>query len=105
LTAAAAKGAQAVFPSFPADAAGTDWNDLAQAVGRPSAAGQLRQAIAIGDREQAAQGLAAARDELAQDQDCGLFRSVGHVIGKIAKAFSRDRGRTPAAELKHDQGR
>jgi hypothetical protein len=55
--------------------------------------------------EQAAQGLAVARDELAQDQDRGLFRSVGHVVGKIAKAFSRDRGRTPAAELEHDQGR
>jgi hypothetical protein len=42
---------------------------------------------------------------MAADQSRGLFRSVGKVVGKIAKAFSRDRGRTPAAELEHDQGR
>ena len=103
--AAAAIGGQALFPTFAPGIQGTDWNDLAQAIGRPWAAGQLDQAIAVGKREQAAQGLAAARDEAGQDQeqDRGLSRSVSKVLGRVSKAFGRDR--TPIRELEHDQGR
>jgi putative DNA primase/helicase len=97
--AAAAINGQAVFPSFPPNSSGTDWNDLAQTQGRPYAAGMLRQAIAIADRERAAQGLAAARDEAGQDQDRSLSRSVGQVLGRTGKALSRDRDRAPAQAL------
>jgi putative DNA primase/helicase len=97
--AAAAIGSQAVFPVFPVDSRGTDWNDLAQALGRPSAAGQLRQALAIADREQAARDLAAARDETVPDQDHSLARSGGHALGRIGQGLRQDRDRVPAQEL------
>jgi putative DNA primase/helicase len=97
--AAGAIAGQAVFPTFPSDSRGTDWNDLAQTQGRSLAASQLRQAIAIGDREQAAQALTAARDEATPVQGRSLSRSLGQVIGRIGKAFSRDRDRANAQEL------
>jgi len=93
--AATAISGQAVFPPFPPGAIGTDWNDLAQAQGRPYAAGKLREAVAIADREQAAQGLAAAREEAGLDQD----RSQSRSLGQIGKTFAGDRDRTPVQEL------
>ena len=101
--AAAAIGGQAVFPSFPEGIQGTDWNDLANAVGRTQASQQLRTGIAIANRELAAQGLGAARDGATQEQERGVFQSVGQAIGKIGKAFSRERAQV--RELEHDQGR
>jgi antirestriction protein ArdC/phage/plasmid primase-like uncharacterized protein len=101
--AATAIGAQAVFPSFLAGTQGTDWNDLAQALGRPQAAGQLQQAIAIGQREQAAQGLAAARDDTELEQDRDPSRSTGRPAGRIGATFGRERA--SVRELEHDQGR
>ena len=98
--AAAAIGAQAVFPSFPADTRGTDWDDLAQALGRPQATRQLQQAIAIGQREQAAQGLAAARDDTELEKGRGTPRFIGRPVGRIG-----GRERAAARELEHDQGR
>ena len=101
--AAAAIGAQAVFPRFPADTQGTDWNDLAQALGRPKAARQLHQAIAIGQREQAVQGLDAAREDTELEQDRSPSRSIGRATGRTGATFGRDRA--AARELEHDQGR
>jgi putative DNA primase/helicase len=101
--AAAAIGSQAVIPTFPPDSLGTDWNDLARTQGLPHAAGQLRQAMAIGDREQVVQSLAAARDEAVPDQERSLSRSVGQALGGIGKASNRDRDRTPVQELGHDR--
>ena len=101
--AAAAIGGQAVFPIFPPDSMGTDWNDLARTQGRLEAAGQLRLALAIGDRERAARDLAAAQDEAAPDQDRFLSRSLGQALGRIGKALSRDRERAPAQEPGHER--
>ncbi len=101
--AASAIGAQAVFPSFPLDTPGTDWNDLAKYQGTAYAAGQLRHAIAIGERETAAQGLAAARDEAALDQEHSLPKPVGQAIGRVGRAFGRYR--TAVQELEQGQGR
>ena len=102
--AAAAIGGQAVFPSFPPGGIGSDWNDLAQTQGRPFAAGVLRQAIAIADREQAAEALAVARDETELGQDRSISRSVGHALGRIGREFSRDRDRMSAQDLEQQQG-
>ena len=99
--AAAAIGGQTIFPAFPDEASqGTDWNDLSQAIGRPWAAGQLDRALAIANREQAAQGLARARDEAVQRQehDRGLSRLAGRAIGRVL-------GQDRVQELEHDQGR
>lgn len=101
--AAAAIGSQAVFPIFPPDSAGTDWNDLAQTQGRLEAAGQLRVAFAIGEREQAVRDSTAAGDQPAPDQDHRLSRSLGQALGRIGRAFSRDRERVPAQELGHER--
>ena len=101
--AAAAIDGQAVFPHFAADALGTDWNDLAQAQGRPEATSQLRHAIAIGNREQAAQAPSPARGEADLDQDRSRSREVGQTLGRIEKLFSHDR--TPVQELEQAQGR
>ena len=101
--AAAAIGGQVVIPTFASDSLGTDWNDLARALGRSEAAHQLRHALAIGDRERMAQGLAAARDEAGSDQEHSLLRSVGHALGRIGRALSRDRDRTPVQELGHER--
>lgn len=65
-TAAAISG-HAVFPTFPAGTPGTDWNDLAQAIGRRRATGQIEVALAIGKREQTVLSLSAARD-VAEDR-------------------------------------
>jgi putative DNA primase/helicase len=99
--AAAAIGAQAVLPTFRHDGAGTDWNDLAQTQGRLQAARQLCQAIAIADREQVVQGLAATRDETPPDQNRSLSRSLGQAPGRgrTGKAFSRDQDRAHGQEL------
>jgi phage/plasmid primase-like uncharacterized protein len=61
--AAAAIGGQALFPSFPLGSIGSDWNDLAQVAGRTKATDLFRQAIAVADREQVAEGLSAVREE------------------------------------------
>ena len=82
---------------------GTDWNDLAQTQGRSQAADLLRQAIAIGDREQAAQGVAAARDAAALDQDRALSRTLGHAIATTGKATGRDGDRAQVQELGQDR--
>jgi phage/plasmid primase-like uncharacterized protein len=97
--AATAIGAQAVLPTFPHDGAGTDWNDLAQTEGRPRAAALLRQAMAIADREQTSQGLAAAHDETPLDQHRSLSRSLGQATGRVSKARSQDRDRAHMQEL------
>ena len=101
--AAAAIGGQAVFPSFPDGTQGTDWNDLANAVGRAQATRQLRTGVAIADRESAAQGLKASRDDTAQEQGRGLFQSVGQGIGRIDRTSGREQAQV--RELEHDQGR
>jgi phage/plasmid primase-like uncharacterized protein len=101
--AAAAIGGQAVFPVFPADSLGTDWNDLARAQGRSDATGQFRLAMAVGDREQAARSLAAARDEPGPDQERSLSSPVGQDFGRAGKASSRDRDRTPVQEITHER--
>jgi phage/plasmid primase-like uncharacterized protein len=51
-----------LLPAFPEHDAGSDWNDLAHSEGRDIARQQLLAAIAIAEREQIAQGLAADRD-------------------------------------------
>jgi phage/plasmid primase-like uncharacterized protein len=101
--AAMAIGSQAVFPRFPADTQGTDWNDLAQALGKPQAVGQLQQAIAIGQREQAARGLAAARDDTKLEQPRSTPRFMGRPVGKLGATLGRERA--AVRELEHDQGR
>ena len=101
--AAEAIAGQAVFPTFPLDSMGTDWNDLAQTQGRSQAADLLRQAIAIGDREQAAQGLTAARDAAALDQDRALSPTLGHAISRTGKAAGRDGDRAQVQELGQDR--
>jgi putative DNA primase/helicase len=101
--AAEAIAGQAVFPAFPLDSMGTDWNDLAQTQGRSQAADLLRQAIAIGDREQAAQGLTAARDAAALDQDRALSPTLGHAISRTGKAAGRDGDRAQVQELGQDR--
>jgi phage/plasmid primase-like uncharacterized protein len=101
--AAAAIGDQVAIPTFPLDSLGTDWNDLARAQGRSEAAHQLRNAMAIGERERMAQGLAGALDEAGSDHERSLLRSVGHALGRIGRALSRDRDRTPVQELGHER--
>jgi phage/plasmid primase-like uncharacterized protein len=101
--AAAAIGGQAVFPVFPANSLGTDWNDLARVQGRSEAAGQLRLAMAIGDREQVARSLAAARDEPGLDQERSLSHPGSQALGRAGKASSRDRDRTPAQGIAHER--
>jgi len=101
--AAAMIGSQALFPSFPLNAVGTDWNDLNRHLGTQYARGKLQQAIAIGEREQAVQAMTVARDEASIDQSHSLSRSVGPAPGKVEKAFSHDR--TPVQELEQSQGR
>jgi putative DNA primase/helicase len=101
--AAAAIAGTAVLPVFPRDSLGTDWNDLARAQGRTEAAGQFRLAVAIGDREQIARSLAAARDEPGPDQERSLPHPVGQALGRAGKTFSRDRDRTPVQEIAHER--
>ncbi len=101
--AAAAIGGQAVFPAFPPDSLGTDWNDLTRLHGRSDAAGQFRQAMAIADREQAAHSLGTARDETDQGQERSLSRSVGRALGRVGSAFNQDRDRAPVQEIGHER--
>jgi antirestriction protein ArdC/phage/plasmid primase-like uncharacterized protein len=101
--AARAIGAQAVFPSFPAGIQGTDWNDLAQVLGIPQAAKQLQNAIAIGQREQAARGLDATRDEAAPEHDRSAPRFLGRPIDRMGATFGHER--TASRELGHGKGR
>jgi len=99
--AAAAIGGQAVFPIFPDNTPGTDWNDLAKGQGRAQAAAQLRGAIAVADREQAVQGLSAAREDAGLEQDHSLSKSIGQALGRIGKAFGRDRDKSQVQEMGH----
>ena len=101
--ATSAIGAQTLFPSFPAGAIGTDWNDLAQSQGRDQAGHQFRTAVAIGDRENAVRNMAAARDETPIDQTHSIAKSVGQALGRVGKAFGRDR--IAARRMEQDQGR
>jgi putative DNA primase/helicase len=82
--AAVAIGGFALLPAFAAHDRGSDWNDLARSEGRDAARRQFVAAVAIAEREQIVQGLAADRD---REQDRDSFRS--HVI---------DRERTADAE-------
>ena len=59
--AAAAVGGQAMFPVFPDGVRGSDWNDLAQSLGRDHARSGLQAAIRVADRLQVASETAAAR--------------------------------------------
>ncbi len=52
--AAAAIGGQAIFPAFPDGVKGSDWNDLAQSIGRDNAQFVLHGAIRVADRHHAA---------------------------------------------------
>ena len=99
--AAAAIGGQAVFPIFPDNTQGTDWNDLAKAQGHAQAAAQLRGAIAVADREQAVQGMSAAREDAGQEQDRSLSKSLSQVLGRVGRAFGRDRDRSQVQEMGH----
>ncbi len=101
--AAAAIGGQAVFPDFPDNTPGTDWNDLAKAQGRTQAAAQLRGAIAVADREQTVQGMSLAREDAGQEQeqDRSLSKSLGQALGRIGKAFGRDRDKSQVQEMGH----
>ena len=49
--AAAAVGGKALFPAFPDGAKGTDWNDLAKAVGRDTAQVLMQAAMRVADRQ------------------------------------------------------
>jgi len=49
--AAAAIGGKALFPVFPDGVKGTDWNDLAKAVGRDTTQILLQAAIRVADRQ------------------------------------------------------
>jgi antirestriction protein ArdC/phage/plasmid primase-like uncharacterized protein len=60
--AAAAIGGFVLLPHFAAQDTGSDWNDLTRSEGRDEAWQQLRVALAVAEREQIAQGLAAERD-------------------------------------------
>ena len=59
--AAAAISGRAMFPVFPDGVRGSDWNDLAQSLGRDNARSGLQAAIRVADRLQAASEIAAAR--------------------------------------------
>ena len=61
--AAAAVGGFALLPTFAENDLGSDWNDLMRSAGPDDARRQLMTAIAITEREQLAQGLAASRNE------------------------------------------
>lgn len=99
--AAAAVGGQAVFPSFPENTPGTDWNDLAKAQGRAQAAAQLRGAIAVADREQAVQGMSLSREDTGQEQAPTLAKSLGQALGRVGRAFGRDRDKSQVQEMGH----
>jgi len=60
--AAAAAGGFTLLPVFAEHDAGSDWNDLARSEGRDTARQQLMAAVAVAEREQIVQGLAADRD-------------------------------------------
>ena len=60
--AATAIGGFALLPHFAADDSGSDWNDLARSEGRDGVRQQFCTALAVAEREQIAQGLAADRD-------------------------------------------
>jgi putative DNA primase/helicase len=82
--AASAIGGQAVFPSFPPGANGTDWNDLVQTQGQTHAAAVFRQAVAVADREQAARILGAARDGTASDHGRPSAQEAGRDGGRTS---------------------
>jgi len=85
--AAAAIGGFTLLPTFAERDPGSDWNDLARGAGQGDARRQLLVGVAIAEREQIAQGLAAAR---------GLERDRGP-SPKLIPALDRDR--TPEMEL------
>lgn len=65
--AAAAIGGQAIFPVFPADDKGTDWNDLAQPKGRERARAQLQVALRSAERQQNIGGINDHERQKARD--------------------------------------
>ena len=100
--AAAAIDGQALFPSFPLNAVGSDWNDLNRYQGGEYFWQKFGEAIAIGQREQTVHKM-AAEAEAPIDQSHGLSKSVGQALGRIGKAFGRDRA--AVRELEQGQGR
>jgi phage/plasmid primase-like uncharacterized protein len=100
--AAAAIGSQALFPSFPLNAVGSDWNDLNRYQGSEYFQRKFGEAIAIGQREQTVHEM-AAEAETPTDQSHGLSKSVGQALGRIGRVFGRDRA--ALREMEHDQGR
>jgi putative DNA primase/helicase len=100
--AAASIGSQALFPSFPLNAVGSDWNDLNRYQGGEYFQRRFGEAIAIAGREQTVQEM-GAQDVTPIDQSYSLTKSAGQALGRIGKAFSRDRA--TAREMEHDQGR
>lgn len=101
--AAAAIGSQALFPSFPLNTVGSDWNDLNRYQGSQYFRRTFGEAIAIAEREQTVHGMTATRDEVPIDQSHGISRSASQALGRIEKAFGRDRA--AVREMEHDQGR
>ncbi len=99
--AAAAVGGQTVFPTFPDNTPGTDWNDLAKAQGRAQAAAQLRGAIAVADREQTVQGMSLAREDTGQEQAPTLVKTLGQALGRVGRALGRDRDKSQVQEMGH----
>ncbi|HEX4173592.1 MAG TPA: toprim domain-containing protein, partial [Acetobacteraceae bacterium] len=83
--AAALVGGFTLLPAFAEHDAGSDWNDLARSDGPETARQQLLVAVAIAEREQIVQSLAADRD-----------REHDHVP---VRAPALDRERTAEAEL------
>lgn len=78
-----AVGGFTLLPTFPEHHAGSDWNDLARSEGRDSTRQLLLAAVAIAEREQIAQGLAADRD---REHDRGPARVPAHRGAQTAEA-------------------
>ena len=94
--AAVAIGSHAIFPSFAPGLDGTDWNDLAQMQGRGAAAGALRTALAVADREQALHFPRTSRT----DADRSPLQADRSEVRKPDKRTDRSRTLVQA----HDQG-
>jgi len=55
----------------------------------------------VADREQAVQGMSAARENPGQEQGHSLSKSLGQALGRIGKAFGRDRDKSQVQEMGH----
>ncbi len=72
-----------LVPTFAAHDAGSDWNDLSRSEGHETARRQLMAAVAIAEREQIVQGLAADRD---RKHDRGAARAPALHRAQTAEA-------------------